>query len=94
MSVIDTDFVYREDSWLCNIRISHELFCNCNSWTSHLKKLLDFQQPGWLGESQEDKLGEEETGEKPGDPTDAELIAALEEVEDGEEVEDHTRLEF
>lgn len=94
MSVVDTDFVYREDSWLCNIRISHELFCNCNSWTSHLKKLLDFQQPGWLGESQGEQPGEEEPGKGQDDPTDEELIAALAEAENGGEVEDLTRLDF
>nr|AHN14904.1 ORF2 [Rodent Torque teno virus 1]AHN14908.1 ORF2 [Rodent Torque teno virus 1] len=92
---IDEDFIYKEDQWLCMVRQTHELFCQCTSWTSHLGKLLDFNHPGWHGESQEDLLGgEEPTTENHGEPTDEELLAALEEQEDGGGPENNTRLEF
>ncbi|AWJ58475.1 ORF2 [Anelloviridae sp.] len=81
----DEDFIYREDSWLCMIRQTHELFCNCTNWTDHLRKLLDFQHPGWRGDSQEREPGDGEPGgDQPGEPTDGELLAALEDLENGE----------
>ncbi|AWJ58479.1 ORF2 [Anelloviridae sp.] len=90
----DEDFIYREDSWLCMIRQTHELFCQCTNWTEHLRKLLDFQHPGWRGDSQEREPGDGEPGgDQPGEPTDGELLAALEDLENGGEDGDILRSE-
>lgn len=86
-------FVYREDTWMCMIRQSHSLFCDCPSWIQHLKRALDLQHTGWR-DTQEDGDGadKEDGGQK--ELTDGELIAALEEVEGGEEGRKDNRSDF
>lgn len=91
MSAVDEDFIYREDSWLCTIRQTHELFCSCDSWTTHLKKLLDFQHPGWLGGSQEREPGDGKDMADTKEPSDEDLLAALEELEGGDAGEGTSR---
>lgn len=94
MAGVDEDFIYQEDTWICIIRQNHELFCTCASWLDHLRKLLDYQHPGWLGESQDRQPGAAENGDQSDAPTDAELIAAMEELENGDPGEGTSRSEL
>lgn len=95
MSLVDEDFIFREDTWLCMIRQSHELFCNCDSFTGHLRKLLDFQHPEWRmpteGETTTTDAEVPDGGPGGEEPTDEELLGALADVEGGGEAENMSR---
>lgn len=79
------DYIWKEDQWFCVIRSSHHLFCDCGSWIQHLNKvLIEKEGPQWLeltGQERPNGDGEEDHGE----PTDAEIIQLLEDIEGGEE---------
>lgn len=82
------DHVWKEDGWLGIIRSSHHLFCDCGSWLQHLNDLLILHHgPQWAGDlaTKEDNAahGEGEGWESAEGPTDAELLDALRDAENG-----------
>lgn len=95
MTDADLNYVHAEDTWLCTIRQTHYLFCDCDHWLQHLIRLLDLQHPGWHDQpTGEGTGGDPDTGVPDDGPTDAELVAAAEDAELGDAVENNLRLDF